>query len=229
MRGAVVAIDGPAGAGKSTAARRLAHRLGYVLIDTGALYRAVALVAKERGIDWDDAEALGQLARTIELRFSPAPSEGGRPPLLVDGADRSDAIRAPDISEGASRVSAHPPVRAALLGVQRAMGAQGGCVLEGRDIGTVVFPDADVKVFLTASLDARADRRFEELVDAGAEVDRDSVMVEMARRDARDAGRDTAPLRPAADAVPLDTTALDLDGVVERLVEIVREAGFSAR
>ena len=229
MRDAIVAIDGPAGAGKSTAARRLAEALGYVLIDTGALYRAVALAAKEGGIGWDDAEALGRLTASLDLRFEPPTEDGGRPPLLVDGVDRSGDIRAPDISQGASEVSAHPPVRAALLGVQRAMGEAGGFVLEGRDIGTVVFPNADVKVFLTASLESRVGRRFDELVATGAPTDRDAVREEMVTRDARDSGREVAPLKPADDAVLLDSTDLDLEQVVDRLVSIVREAGFSAR
>jgi len=229
MSGAIVAIDGPAGAGKSTAANRLAHRLGYVLIDTGALYRAVALVAKERGIAWDDAASLGALAAGMDLRFEPSKEAGGRPPLLIDGVDRSSAIREPDISRGASEVSAHPSVRAALLGVQRDMGARGGVVLEGRDIGTVVFPDAHVKVFLTASAEARANRRCQELTAAGAEAELSEVRAEIEKRDARDSGRAIAPLRAAEDATLLDSTNLDLDGVIERLVEIVSAAGFLAR
>ena len=227
MTDAIVAIDGPAGAGKSSAARRLAGELGYVLIDTGALYRAVALVSKERGVGWDDADALGALARGLDLAFEAVGEGGGA--LLVDGEDRSRAIRAPDISQGASQVSAHPTVREALLGVQRAMGARGAVVLEGRDIGTVVFPNADVKVFLTASVSARAKRRYEELLASGATASLEDVEREMIIRDARDSEREVAPLRPAEDAVQLDSTDLDLDGVVRRLVQIVAEAGFSPR
>lgn len=222
---AIVAIDGPAGAGKSTAAKLLAKRLGYVLIDTGALYRAVALAAKEQGVDWDDGDALGALAGSLDLRFGVVEGDA-RPPLFVDGEDRSDDIRRPDISQGASRVSAHPSVRAALLGVQRRMGEQGGVVLEGRDIGTVVFPNADVKVFLTASNDARARRRYDELVETGGEADLDEVRREMEIRDARDSSREVAPLKPADDAVLLDSTALDLHAVVEQLATLVEEAGF---
>jgi len=218
----IVAIDGPAGAGKSSAARMLAERLGYTLIDTGALYRAVALAAKERGVSWDDGDALGQLAAGLELRFGPVTD--GRPPLLLDGQDRSDDIRAPDISQGASQVSAHPPVREALLEVQRRMGRQGDVVLEGRDIGTVVFPSADVKVFLTASVEARARRRFDELKRRGGEADLDEVRREMETRDQRDSTRAVAPLKPAEDAVRLDTSGLDLDGVVSALEDIVRRA-----
>lgn len=220
----IVAIDGPAGAGKSTAARMLAERLGFVLIDTGALYRGVALAAKERGVSWEDAEALGRLAASLDLRFGQA-EPGGQPPLYVNGEDRSADIRRPDISQGASRVSAHPAVRDALLGVQRRLGAGGGVVLEGRDIGTVVFPQAEVKVFLTASDEARAQRRHDELVSKGVDSDLDEVRREMKERDRRDTDRATAPLRRADDAVLLDTSDLGVEEVVDRLVEIVREAG----
>lgn len=228
--GAIVAIDGPAGAGKSTAARRLAGRFGYVLIDTGALYRAVALLAKERDVAWEDEVRLGKLAASLELRFEPpAAGPSGRPSLFVDGEDRSTDIRRPDISQGASQVSAHPAVRSALLEVQRSMARGGGVVLEGRDIGTVVFPSADVKVFLTASTDARARRRHDELVAGGAKVDLAEVKAEMEIRDTRDTERAVAPLRPADDATMLDTSDLGLDEVVDRLAAIVRAAGFAAR
>lgn len=217
----IVAIDGPAGAGKSSAALRLAERLGYTLIDTGALYRAVALAAREQGVSWEDGEALGAVASSLELRFGPV--TGGRPPLLIDGVDRSDDIRAPEISQGASQVSAHPPVRAALLEVQRRMGRHGDVVLEGRDIGTVVFPDADVKVFLTASVEARARRRYDELKGRDGDADLDEVRREMETRDQRDSTRAVAPLKPADDAVRLDSSGLDLDGVLAKLEALVRE------
>lgn len=218
---AVVAIDGPAGSGKSTASRRLAERLGFVLVDTGAMYRAVALVARERGVAWDDAEGLGELTAGLELRFEPG--EGGEPRLFVDGVDRSAAIRTPEISQGASRVSAHPPVREALLGQQRRLGERGGVVLEGRDIGTVVFPDAEVKVFLTASAETRARRRVGDLSDRGITADYAETLAEIQARDERDSTRPVAPLRPADDALLLDTSDMDLEQVVDHLERLVRQ------
>lgn len=217
-RGAVVAIDGPAGAGKSTAARRVAERLEYTLVDTGAMYRAVALEATERGLSYDDGAALGALARGLDLRFEPGPD--GAPRLVLDGIDRSEAIRTPAISAAASQVSRHPEVRDALLGLQRKVGAEGGVVLEGRDIGTVVFPDAEVKVFLTASAEERARRRVAELEAKGHDVDYESTLDQIRSRDALDEGREVAPLKPAADAVHLDSTALGIDEVVERIVAL---------
>lgn len=216
----VVAIDGPAGAGKSTAARQLAERLGFVLVDTGALYRGVALAANERNLDWEDGAALGALVDSLSLSF--LRDADGTVRLCIDGVDRSTDIRTPQISTGASRVSRHPEVRAALLGLQRRLGAAGGVVLEGRDIGTVVFPDAEVKVFLTASDEARARRRFEELTRAGHQVDFDQVLVEIRERDRLDSERDIAPLKAADDAVLLDTSDLDLAQVLERLQALVK-------
>jgi CMP/dCMP kinase len=217
MSRVVVALDGPAGAGKSTAARRLAERLGYVLVDTGALYRGVALAAQERGISWEDGPALGGLVDRLALDFE---RTQGR--LTIDGVDRAGEIRTPTISDGASRVSRHREVRASLLGLQRRLGEQGGVVLEGRDIGTVVFPNAEVKVFLTASDDARAKRRHDELVASGHDTQFDDVLTDIRERDRRDSERDVAPLKPASDAILLDTSGLGLDEVVDRLEGIVR-------
>ena len=214
----VVAIDGPAGAGKSTAARRLAERLGFVLVDTGALYRGVALAAHEAGVAWDDGPALGALAARLDLSFSLGP--GAVPRLHIDGVDRSAEIRTPHISDGASKVSSQPEVRAALLDVQRALGREGGVVLEGRDIGTVVFPDAELKVFLTASAEERARRRHAELEARGVPSRYRDILAGMRERDARDRGRAIAPLVPAADAVVLDSSDLDLEAVVERLAAL---------
>jgi cytidylate kinase len=220
-RGIVVAIDGPAGAGKSSVSRALADRLGYTRVDTGALYRAIALRAKEAGVGWDQGAALGALAATLDLSFESSP-RGTR--LRIDGTDREDAIRAPDISQGASIVSAHGEVRAALLALQRRLGAEGGVVLEGRDIGTVVFPDAELKVFLTASDEERAKRRSAELEQRGQRADFEEVLAEIRQRDLRDSSRPIAPLALAQGAVRLDTTGLTLDQVVDRLVGLVDEA-----
>lgn len=216
----IVAIDGPAGVGKSTTARALAQRLGYVLVDTGALYRGVALAARERGIPWEDEAAVTALSRDIELSF--VSQEDGTPRLLLDGKDRANEIRTPEISTGASRVSAYPGVRRALLGIQRELGRHGGVVLEGRDIGTVVFPDAEVKLFLTASAEERARRRVKDLQDRGMTTDRDQVLAQIRARDEADSSRAIAPLRPAEDAVILDSTSLDLEAVVEHVLELVR-------
>lgn len=221
VRRAVVAIDGPAGAGKSTAARELARRLGYVLVDTGALYRGVALCASERGIDWDDGPSLGELAAGIDLRFV-TDADGG-PRLFIDGKDRSTDIRTPEISKGASRVSRHREVRSGLLALQRRLGEKGRVVLEGRDIGTVVFPTAQVKIFLTASDDARAARRHAELLQAGHTTSLEQVLLDIQTRDRVDSERDLSPLRAADDAIVVDTSALPLAEVLDQLEQLVRQ------
>ncbi len=218
----VVALDGPAGAGKSTVARAVAEALGFVLVDTGALYRGIALAARESNVSWDDGDALGELARGLELSFNDAGS------LCIAGVDRGGEIRTPEVSQGASKVSAHPPVREALLGIQRALGADGGVVLEGRDIGTVVFPDAEAKIFLTASVEKRAERRMGDLKKRGIEADMESLLESIRERDHRDSTRAIAPLRPADDAEQVDTTTLSFDEVVTRVVEIVRKSTENA-
>lgn len=217
----VIAIDGPAGAGKSTAARALARRLGFFLLDTGAIYRAVALVASRRQIAFADADALGRLAASLPIRFDEAGA------VFVGDEDVSAAIRTPEMSQGASTVSAHPPVRAALLELQRALAARGRCVVEGRDIGTVVLPWAPLKIFLTASPQVRARRRYDELAGKGQTVDLQKTLAELLERDERDSTRATAPLRQADDAVLLDTSGLDETAVVDRMEALAR-ARFGA-
>jgi cytidylate kinase len=225
VRRLVVTIDGPAGAGKSTVARRLAQELGYQLLDTGAIYRALALVADRRGVPWDDARALADLARDLDLHFQ---LEGERNRVYLAGDEVTTAIRTPRISEGSSRVSAHPEVRAALLDLQRRLGAAGGVVVEGRDVGTVVFPSADAKFFLTASPEVRARRRFAELVAAGGTVDEAGTLAEMQARDRRDETRQTAPLRQAPDALLVDSSDRDLGDVTGILLAEVRRRAASA-
>jgi cytidylate kinase len=221
----VVAIDGPAGAGKSTVTKRVADELGYLLVDTGALYRAVALAAQRAGVPWDDAPGLGTLAyrlvkeRAVELGDQKLNGFAVR----LRGEDVSLAIREPSVSQGASKVSAVPAVREALLDMQRQAGATGGVVLEGRDIGTVVFPEADAKFFLTASVDVRARRRFDELLARGGKPDLAEVEREVAERDLRDSTRPIAPLKQAADAVGIDSSVLSIEQVVARIVQRVRE------
>jgi cytidylate kinase len=231
----IVAIDGPAGAGKSTVARRLADALGYVLVDTGAMYRAVALVAKREGVAWTDGPALGDLARGLvaknALSFERDPGLGVRVKLMsgdsrTDGAreDISEAIRMPDIAQGASTVSAHGDVRSVLLELQRLAGRGGGVVLEGRDIGTVVFPEAEVKFFLTASAEVRARRRHSELVAKGQTVTFEATLADVKQRDAQDEGRAVAPLKQADSAVLVDSTDLTFEQTVAQMLEHVTRA-----
>jgi cytidylate kinase len=215
-RPAVIAIDGPAGAGKSTVARTLAKKLGFFLLDTGAIYRAVALSAKRAGVAFSDGPRLAEIAAALPLRFD---AEGR---VWLGDEDVSTAIRTPEMSQGASTVSAHPEVRAALLELQRRLATAGRCVVEGRDIGTVVLPWAPVKVFLTASPEVRARRRYDELVARGATVELDKTLAELIERDRRDETRAVAPLKQAADAVLVDTSGLDLGQVVARLLELSR-------
>lgn len=218
-----VAIDGPAGAGKSTVARALADRLGYLLLDTGALYRTVALAAQNAAIPWHDVERVGALAEDLVLRHRLVIERSAAVGMLLrlDGDDVSQAIRTPDVSLGASRVSSYPSVRAALLDMQRREGTEGGVVLEGRDIGTVVFPDAEVKFFLTASADIRARRRYEELVARGKAESFESTLADVESRDKADTERAVAPLKQADDAIVVDSSLRDIDDVVEEMARVV--------
>jgi cytidylate kinase len=222
MRPLIVAIDGPAGAGKSTVSKLLARRLGLSFVDTGALYRTVALSARRHGIDTADDPALAALLGRIRISFKAA-GEDNR--VYLDGEDVSKEIRTPEISLLASAVSARPVVREGLLGLQRrlALEAPVGAVLEGRDIGTVVFPDADLKFFLEANPDVRARRRYEELFQKGSESSLDAVLADQTKRDRDDSSRAVAPLKAADDAVRVDTSGLPLSEVVQQLERLIRE------
>jgi len=214
----IIAIDGPSGAGKSSSSRQLAERLGYRYIDTGALYRVIGLLAWERQMSPDDAEGLAALCRNLPLRFVSEPT-GVR--LFLGERDITMAIRQPEVSQLASKVSAQPAVRQELLTLQRQMGQDGGVVLEGRDIGTVVFPDADVKFFLDAAPEERGQRRYRELQQQGATTTLETTLREMAERDQRDSGREHAPLLRGEEAIVVDTTTLSLDEVVHLLLQHV--------
>jgi cytidylate kinase len=215
----VVTIDGPAGAGKSTVARRLASRLGYRLLDTGAIYRAVGLVAARTGVALDDEPALAAIAAALDIDFA---FEGDVNHVRVAGEDVSAAIRTPEASQAASKVSALPAVRAALLELQRRLGGRGGVVVEGRDTGTVVFPHAEAKFFLTASETERARRRVDELSGSGKAVGFDDTLREIQERDSRDASRDVAPMRAADDAEQVDSSRMSLEDVITHIEGAVR-------
>ena len=211
----VIAIDGPAGAGKSTVARAVAGEIGFTYLDSGAMYRCVALAALEQGESLDDGEGLGVLAERLEIGFD-------GPRVLLGARDVSEEIRTPVVTAAASRVSVHPRVRAAMVGRQQHLVGTGNYVAEGRDIGTVVSPDSPLKVFLTASDEERARRR---AAESGEEVE--SVLEAQRRRDARDTEREHGALRPAEDAVMLDTTGLSLDQVVAQVVALARERSLA--
>jgi cytidylate kinase len=211
----VIAIDGPAGAGKSTVARALAERLGFTYLDSGAMYRCVALAALERGVDLDDEAAMRELAGSLEIEL-----DGDR--VALDGRDVSVSIREPRVSEASSRVSVHPGVREAMVARQRELIAAGRYVTEGRDIGTVVSPEAPLKVFLTASPEERARRRAEQTGE-----DPEVVLAAQRERDVRDATREHSALRAADDATEIDTTGLSLDQVVDRVVTLARQRAIA--
>ncbi len=216
----IIAIDGPSGAGKSTLSKALAAELGYTNIDTGAMYRAVALLATRRQIRLDDAQALRQLCRQMQLVFK---RSGNEERVLLDGEDISAAIRAPEVSLLTSKVAACAAVREELVRMQQQLGKEGGVVLEGRDIGTVVFPQAEIKFFLSASAKERGRRRFEELQAKGMDVDLQQTIEEVRVRDAADSSREHAPLCRADDAIDIDSTALGIDQVLALMLGIVKE------
>ena len=213
----VIAIDGPAASGKGTIAEAVARALGFHYLDSGSLYRLVALKALRTGTPLDDGPALARLAQALDVRF-------GDGALLLDGADVAAAIREEGVSAGASLVAVHGAVRQALIDRQRAFRRPPGLVADGRDMGTVVFPDARLKVFVTATAEERARRRHKQLIAKGISITMDGLLRDIRERDARDAGRAVAPLAPASDAVLLDTTDLTIDGAVERVLALYRAA-----
>jgi cytidylate kinase len=219
----VIAIDGPVGAGKSTAARRLAAALGYVYIDTGAMYRAFGWKAVSEGVDLQSREGLAELAARTDIRFQPG---AVGPRILVDGADVTELLRTPRMDEAASLVSVWPEVRERLVALQRAMAGVGGVVMDGRDIGTVVLPGADLKFYLDADPEVRAARRLRDLERSGVSADLAAVRGEVLRRDSRDSSRSASPLRPAPDALRIDSSRLDADAV---LALMLREAARRSR
>jgi cytidylate kinase len=218
----IVAIDGPAGAGKSTVSKIVARRLDFSLVDTGAIYRCVALAAREQGVKLDDDAALEGVLNHLHISFK---VEGEMNHVFIGGRDVSEAIRSPENSLAASQVSSRPGVRAHLLDLQRrlALEAEAGAILEGRDIGTVVFPDADIKVFYTASVEARAGRRLNELRERGVDATLDAVRADLEARDQRDRERPIAPLVQADDALELDTSELTFEQACQTLIALVHE------
>ena len=215
-----VAIDGPSGAGKSTVARAAAARLGYVYVDTGAMYRAIGLAVCRRGISGEDAAGIAAALPEIEIRLA---YQDGAQRVMLNDEDVSDAIRTPEIAHYASKVSAVPEVRQFLLDVQRDMAKKGNILMDGRDIGTVILPDAPVKIFLTASAEKRAERRYLELVEKGQQVTREGVLHDVVARDRQDMTRQTAPLKQAEDAVLLDTSDMTLEESIGAVLRIIRE------
>ncbi len=215
-----IALDGPGGAGKSSVAKAVAARLGIVYVDTGAMYRTIGLYVKKNGINPEDSEAVTASLTSLSLRLS---VEGGRQTLFLNGEEVGDEIRTPEISMYASRVSAIPAVREFLLSTQRKVAEEASVIMDGRDIGTVIFPDAEVKIFLTASPEARARRRYDEMLAKGQEASYEEVLRQMNERDHNDSTREIAPLRPAEDAVILDTSEMDFNASVASVIDIIRE------
>lgn len=220
----IVAIDGPSGAGKSTVAKAVAKKLGFSCLDTGAMYRAVAWQAVQNGVSLDDDAALGEVARSYEITFGHEPGDPLPKTVFIGGVDVTSAIRTAEIDKAVSPTSAAPSVRAALLDQQRRIGATGDYVVEGRDIGTVVFPNAELKVFLTASDEERAHRRVRQNVDRGVgSIDYDEVLADLRRRDEADSTRAAAPLRAAEDAVVIDSTCDYIEAVIDRIANLAEE------
>lgn len=217
----VIAVDGPSASGKGTVAQRVADQLGFAYLDSGALYRIVAYAAKQAGIAWQDAIALAALAPTLEIRF-----EGGD--IFLDGVQVSDAVRSEEMSRGASEVAVHQPLRSALMEVQHAFRRAPGLVADGRDMGSVVFPDARTKIFLTASSAVRAERRYKQLIGKGNHANLAQILADIEARDARDMQRESAPLVQCRDASLLDTSALTIEQAVDFVLECYRQNGLQS-
>lgn len=215
-----IAIDGPAGAGKSSIAKEVSRQLGFIYVDTGALYRTVALNAIRQGIRPDDVDAVIRSLDGVDIRLA---FEDGTQKVLLNGEDVSSLIRTEEVSAGASKVSAIPKVREFLFDLQKSIAAQNDCLMDGRDIGTVVLPDAQLKVFLTASPEERASRRYKQNLERGMDADYDQILKEVNQRDYQDSHREIAPLKQADDAVLLDTTDMTFDEVVNHLLTLVEE------
>lgn len=220
----VLTIDGPSGSGKGTISRKVADALGWHLLDSGAIYRAVGYAAGMEGIDLSDAEAATRCAEEAQIEFATA-DDGSETRVIVNGRDATDEIRTETCGAAASAIAAIPGVRAALFDKQRGFRRAPGLVADGRDMGTVIFPDAATKVFLTASAEERAERRYKQLKEKGLSVTLSALLREIQARDVRDAGRAVAPLKPAADAVLIDSTGTPIETVVARVLALVREGG----
>ena len=219
MKKIVVAIDGPAGAGKSTIAKLVAEKLGYAYIDTGAMYRSVALKFLQTGKDFDE-DFISELARTMVIEFKP---EARVNRVFVDGQEVTDAIRSAEVTANVSRVAAIGAVREAMVAQQRRMGESGGVLMDGRDIGTVVFPNAQLKIFLTATVEERAMRRYKELIAKGQQVDLAQLKEDIASRDKQDSERAISPLRQAEDALLLDTSYMNIEQVTAKILQLVED------
>lgn len=222
MKIPVLTIDGPSGSGKGTVSRAVAQRLGWHYLDSGALYRAVGLAAAWENIDLSDPEAVAACAARTEIRFET--SGEGEPHIFVNGKDATHQLRMETAGAAASAIAAHPPVRAALVDLQHRFRQGPGLVADGRDMGTVIFPDTPYKVFLTASAEERAKRRYKQLKEKGVSVNLDSLLHEIAARDERDAGRAVAPLKPADDAVIVDSTGTSITEVIERVLSVLPDS-----
>ncbi len=219
MAGKIIAIDGPAGSGKSTTARLLASKIGYTFLDTGAMYRVVAWVALKKGLSVDDGKSLEIIARQVEISFK---MDGDINRVFLFGKEMTDEIRAPEVTKAVSPISVHDGVRAALVSRQRIMAKDGNIVAEGRDTTSVVFPDADLKIFLDASIEERARRRQLELAKKGIGTDFEELKKDIIERDKRDSGRKNSPLKKTADAIVVDTTSLTIEEQVERIIRLIK-------